>query len=72
MSVIKENIMGVHSSLTVSRQAALETLRKAISDDNISDETLDRLINAFLYPHYYNAVLDDVGTNDNTVLNLVD
>lgn len=64
--------MGVHSSLTVSRQAALETLRKAISDDNISDEKVSLLINAFLYPHYYNAVLDDAGTNDNTVLNLVD
>ena len=64
--------MGVHSSLTISRKAALETLRKVISDDNISDQTVSDLINALLYPHYYNAVLDDAGSDDNTVLDIVD
>jgi hypothetical protein len=66
--------MGVHSTLNVSRQAALKTLRKAISDDNISDETVDRLINAFLYPHLYNVslVTDGKGSDDDTVLDFVD
>jgi len=65
--------MGVHSTLNVSREAALETLKKTILDDNISDEMVSRLLNAFLYPHLYNAMLvtDGKGSDDNTVLDLI-
>lgn len=61
--------MGVHSSLEVSRQAALKALRKVVADDNIDDETVSLLINALLYPRLYNAtvVADNEGSDDSAL-----
>ena len=59
--------MGAHSTLSVSREAAVERL-KAVDWEKLSSERLGEVLDALLYETLYNFVVDRFGDEDDEQL----
>ena len=63
--------MGAHSTLSVSREAAIEKLR-GVDWDRLSSERLGNVLDALLYETLYNFAVGRFGDEDNANLEGLD
>jgi hypothetical protein len=59
--------MGVHSTMSVSREAALRKLQ-GVDWEKLSNEQLGSVLDALLYDTLYNFAVDRFGDEDDTNL----
>ena len=60
--------MGVHSTLTISRETAVKALLRVLPGE-VSNDILGRFMGAYLYKHLYNCrVIDTYPGDDDHVI----